>query len=112
MSCDAANALGWQVGIASAVFAVVLLLLRVLLCPALGPTRLKSGDTHARARSALHYAAWLMPCAWLAGGWWLRGAYILCYGRGLAFSVSAVLGVLLAVTITAAANQIGRRSVR
>ncbi len=112
LSCDAANLFGWQVGGVSAALAIVLLLVRILLSPALGPLRAKVPDRYKRWRGVLRCLLVLMPAAWLWGAWRLGWTFMLCYARGLAFSATIMFGVLLLVATVSAANQIGRRSVR
>ncbi len=112
LSCEAANLFGWQIGGASAALADVLLLMRILLAPALGPARVSYADRFLGWRRLLRYLIWLMPIAWLFGAWWLGGTFIICYARGVAISATILLGMLLFVGIVTAANQIGRRSVR
>lgn len=112
LTCDAANLFGWQIGGASAALADILLLLRILLSPALGPARMTYKDRFLGWRRLFRYLIWLMPVAWLVGAGWLRGTFIVCYARGVAISATIVLGMLLFVAIVTAANQIGRRSIR
>jgi len=112
LTCEAANLFGWQVGGATAALADVLLLMRILLAPALGPTRLVYTDRFLPWRRTLRYLLWLVPTAWLAGAWWLGGAFMICYARGVAISATILFGTLLVIAIVTAANQIGRRSVR
>jgi len=112
LTCDAANFFGWQIGGASATLADVLLLMRILLSPALGPARSTYKDRFLGWRRMFRYLIWMMPVAWVAGAWWLGGAFIVCYARGVTISAAIVLGMLLFVAIVTAANQIGRRSIR
>jgi len=112
VTCEAANLFGWYVGGASATIADIVLLLRFLLTPALGPTRPPTPDPMSKARRVLHALIWLMPIIWAAGAAWLGGAFPVCYGRGVAISATIVFGVLLVISIVTAANQIARRSVR
>ena len=90
----------------------IVVALRILLSPPLGPSRTALADRFSPWRRALHYLPWIGPIAWLCGGVWLRGAFVLCYARELAISATIVLGVPLIVAIVTAANQIGRRGVR
>ena len=83
-----------------------------MLAPALGPTRKDYADRFLPWRRTLRYLIWLVPVAWLVGAWWLGGAFMICYARGVAISATIVFGMLLAIGIVTAANQIGRRSVR
>ena len=112
VTCEAANLIGWYVGAAGATLAGVALLLRILLAPELGPSRQGTEDSLDKWRRRLHRVGWLVPIAWLAGGVSLDGAFPICYARGVAISAVIVFGVLLAVTIVTAANQVARRSVR
>jgi hypothetical protein len=112
LSCEAANLFGWQVGGVSSSLAIVLLLVRILLSPTLGPLRGDVTDHYIGWRRVLRCLLVLMPVAWLWGAYWLGWAFGLCYARGLAFSTTIMFGVLLLVATVSAANQIGRRSVR
>jgi hypothetical protein len=112
LTCESANLFGWQMGAVTSALGDVVLLVRILLSPALGPSRVTVDDRFAGWRRALRHLLWLVPIAWLAGGWWLGGVFVLCYARGVAISATIFFGMLLAVTIVTGANQIGRRSVR
>ncbi len=112
LSCDAANLFGWQVGGTTAALADVVLLVRILLSPALGPLRKEVPDRFGQWRRVLLYLLWLVPITWLCGALWLGGTFVLCYARGLALSATIMFGVLLLIAVVSAANQVGRRSVR
>jgi len=112
LTCESANLLGWQVGGATAALGVVLILVRMLLSPALGPDRLKRSDRFASRRRALHYLLLVIPIAWLIGGIAYASVFPLCYARGIAIASTIVFGVFLLVAVVTAGNQIGRRSVQ
>ena len=112
LTCESANLLGWQIGGATATLGVVLMLVRILLSPALGPDRLKRRDRFSAWRRTLHYLLLSIPVAWLIGAIWLASVFPLCYARGIAIASTIVFGVFLLVAVVTAGNQIGRRSVQ
>ena len=63
-------------------------------------------------RRFLRRSLWLLLPMWCAGGAYVGRDVVFCYARGLSFAAAATIGILIALAILSAANQIGRRSVR
>lgn len=112
ISCIDANLLGWIVGAASGAFADVILVTLVALSPALGRGRPATSERWAARRRFLRRSLWLLLPIWCAGGAYVGRDVVFCYARGLSFAAAATMGILMALVILSAANQIGRRSVR
>lgn len=112
INCVDANLLGWIVGAASGALADIVLLALVAISPALGRGRKLAQDRWAQPRTWLRRSLWLLLPIWCAGGAYVGRNVLACYARGLSFAAATMIGILLALAILTAANQIGRRSVR
>lgn len=111
-SCVDANLLGWIVGAVSGTLADIILLTLVAASPALGRGRSAGPDRRVGLRRFLRRSLWLLLPIWCAGGAYAGRELLTCYARGVAYAAAAMIGILMALAILSAANQIGRRSVR
>jgi len=132
-SCEATAQFGWLVGVATGALADIVIVALIASAPRLGArrvTRVPPAPHARRARRARHagHAAppgrgaglrlWTQGLIALAvGSLWLGGGYLgrafaACYVPTLAYGAALTTGVVLAVVMVTAANQIGARSVR
>ena len=111
-SCIDANLFGWIVGALSGTLADAVLLTLVAISPALGRGRSVAPDRRAGLRRFLRRSLWLLLPIWCAGGAYVGRDVLACYARGASFAVAVMIGLVMALAILSAANQIGRRSVR
>ena len=112
INCIDANLLGWIVGALSGTLADTVLLTLVAISPGLGRGRSPAPDRRVGLRRFLRRSLWLLLPIWCAGGAYVGRNVLGCYARGLSFAAAVMIGVLLALAVLTAANQIGRRSVR
>jgi hypothetical protein len=112
INCVDANLLGWIVGAVSGALVDAVLLTLVAMSPALGRGRSAAPDRRVGLRRFLRRSLWLLLPIWCAGGAYAGREVLICYARGVSLAVAAMIGMLMALAILSAANQIGRRSVR
>ncbi|MEO8740407.1 MAG: hypothetical protein ABI537_11990 [Casimicrobiaceae bacterium] len=111
-SCVDANLLGWIVGALAGTLTDIVLLALVAASPALGRGRSVGPDRRVGLRRFLRRSLWLLLPIWCVGGAYTGREFLTCYARGGAYAAVAMIGILIALAILSAANQIGRRSVR
>jgi hypothetical protein len=113
-SCAAAEQFGWFVGIHSGLFVDLIVLAMFVSSHAFRRGAWLAVDPRRRVaiQSLLRTLPWLLVVAWTLCAAYSGSLFFHCYATWLALGAAAVMAPALIVIMHAAANRIGRRSVR
>ena len=113
-SCSAALEFGWQVGTASGLWAMALVIALIASAPAYRAEvpLFVSSTLRKYVQWFLLVAQLLLLAAWGAGGYYAGHLFLSCYITTVALGAVCVIAPLMLLMMFTAANWIGRASAR